>query len=78
MSVKGTRFKARISHDGKQHHLGSFSTKEEAAAAYDKATRQYKGSTAVCNYASEKEGEAAVAAATVGIVPRTKGVSLSE
>jgi hypothetical protein len=37
----GKRWQARISHDSKNHHLGTFATKPEAAFAYDKDARQY-------------------------------------
>jgi hypothetical protein len=58
------RWKARIRYDGKQHHLGSFGTKQEAALAYDREAR-LKGCTFQCalNYGSIAAAEAAVTAA---------------
>jgi hypothetical protein len=37
---------------GKQHHIGTFGTKEEAALAYDRATREHGGSRSPLNYVS--------------------------
>jgi hypothetical protein len=47
------RWKARIRYDGKQHHLGTSDTKQEAALAHDRDAR-LKGCTFQCtlNYGS--------------------------
>jgi hypothetical protein len=37
------RWQAHIMHEGKNFHLGTFSTKEEAHAAYCKAGRRFFG-----------------------------------
>jgi hypothetical protein len=34
------RWQAQITYDSKQHSLGTFDTKQEAAFAYDRAARQ--------------------------------------
>ena len=52
-----------MSYAGKQHYLGYFNTKEEAAAAYDTAAREHKGSDVVCNFESAEAAAVAVAAA---------------
>jgi hypothetical protein len=57
------KWKANLRYNGKKHYLGLFNTKEEAAAVYDKAVREHRGSAAVCNFATAEEGEAAAAAA---------------
>jgi hypothetical protein len=40
VSTSGRRWKARISYDGKEHNLGTFNTKQEAALAYDRKSRE--------------------------------------
>jgi hypothetical protein len=61
--ANGKKWIAKLRYDGKQHNLDSFNTKEEAAAAYDKAARQHKGSDAVCSFGSAQEGGAAASLA---------------
>jgi hypothetical protein len=41
--ANGNRWQAVISYDGRQHQLGTYDYKEQAAAAYDRAARQHKG-----------------------------------
>lgn len=50
-SARGRRWRAQISHKGKNIHIGSFHTPEEAAAAYDQAAREYHGPNAITNAA---------------------------
>ena len=57
------KWKAQITHGGKRHYLGSFHTKEEAAAAHDAAARKFKGNDARCNFDSAEAAAAAVATA---------------
>ena len=63
VSAKGKRWCAKINYDSKQHNLGTFETKQEAALAHDREAR-LKGSTSQCalNYGST----AAAGAAAVG------------
>jgi hypothetical protein len=64
VSAKGNRWIAQIRYDGKNHYLGCFGTKQEAALAYDRAARQC-GKDKPLNYESiEAAGEAAAAAAS--------------
>ena len=53
------RWQAKLRHNGREHHFGTYNTKQEAAAAYDKATRKRKGANAVCNFATQQEADAA-------------------
>lgn len=46
---KGSRYRAQISYRGVHHHLGSFSTVEDAAEAYNKAALTIHGQFAVLN-----------------------------
>jgi hypothetical protein len=58
------RWKAEIRYDSKNHHLGYFDTKEEAALAYDTEARQCGEDKALnCESTAAAEEAAAVAAA---------------
>lgn len=46
---RSTRFEARIKAHGKQRHLGTYSTANDAARAYDAAAVEMHGSFAVTN-----------------------------
>jgi len=46
----GTRFQARIRYMNVERHLGMFTTREEAAMAYDRAAIEYHGEYAKLNY----------------------------
>jgi hypothetical protein len=52
------RWAAQITYDSKQHHLGCFGTKQEAALAYDREARQC-GEDKLLNYESIKAAEEA-------------------
>ena len=52
------KWQAYIGHDGKKVHLGSFSTAEQAARAYDAKASELKGAAAILNY-PDKGGAAA-------------------
>jgi hypothetical protein len=65
--AKGKRWTAKITYDSKQHNLGYFDTKQEAALAYDRVASQC-GEDKPLNYdydspkAAEEAAEAAQAA----------------
>jgi hypothetical protein len=54
------RWKASISINSRSKHLGYFTTKEQAAAAYDSAARLNHGVNAVCNYDSPEDAAQAI------------------
>ena len=49
-SVGNGRFSAKITRNGLKTHLGTFSTAEAAAAAYDMAARAVYGDACLCNF----------------------------
>jgi hypothetical protein len=58
VSATGKRWIAQLNYDNKQHHLGSFDTKQEAALTYDREARQ-RGKDKLLNYESIKAAEEA-------------------
>ena len=57
------KWQAMIGINGRKQNLGSFGTKEQAAAAYDSAARLYHGVNAVCNYDGPEDAALAISAA---------------
>ena len=56
----GKRWSAQLyTPGGKMLRLGCYDTKQEAALAYDRAAREKRGDTAVCNFDTEQEAEEA-------------------
>ena len=54
----GKKWRAQITYGGKQNHLGTFDTKEQAALAYDQAVRKHAPDKPL-NYESIEAAEAA-------------------
>jgi hypothetical protein len=65
VSAKRKRWIAQISYGFKQHKLGTFDTKQEAALAFDREARQC-GEDKLLNYESIKVAEEAAAQAQAG------------
>ena len=78
VSAKGKKWGATISHAGERHYLGTFRTREEAAAAHDAAARQHRsGEGGVAyNFESAEAGQAAAAEAAEAQVPVVAGMPL--
>jgi hypothetical protein len=66
VSANCKRWKAKICYDSKEHHLGYFDTKQEAALAYDREIRQCGGDRPL-NYESIKAAQEAAAHAQAAI-----------
>jgi hypothetical protein len=62
VSASGKRWKSLIGYDNKQHFLGYFDTKQEAALAYDREARQF-GNNKLLNFESIRAAEEAAAQA---------------
>jgi hypothetical protein len=67
--ARGKRWTANISYGGKQHSLGSFDTKQEAALAYDREASQC-GEDKLLSYESIKAAEEAAAQAQADYRPK--------
>jgi hypothetical protein len=60
VSANGKWWAAKICYDSKQHYLGTFDTKQDAALAYDREARQ-RGEDRPLNYESIEAAEEAAA-----------------
>jgi hypothetical protein len=67
VTANGKRWEARITYGGKQHYLGTFDTKQEAALAYDRAAKAHGGGKKRLNYESIEAAEDAAAHAQAEI-----------
>jgi hypothetical protein len=65
---ESTSQKKKFSYGGKQHRLGTFATKQEAALAYDREARQ-RGESKPLNYESIAAAEEAAVQAQAGLPP---------
>jgi hypothetical protein len=61
VSASGKRWAAQICYNSKQHRLGTFYTKQDAALAYDRAAREHGGGKKKLNYTSMEAAEEAAA-----------------
>jgi AP2-like factor (ANT lineage) len=63
VSASKKRWRAEIKYDGRNHYIGTFVTKQEAALAYDTAAREHCGGKKKLNYESITAAEEAAAQA---------------
>jgi hypothetical protein len=63
VSASKSRWVAKIRYGGKQHRLGSFDTKQQAALVYDREARANGGGEKPLNYETIEEAKQAAAAA---------------
>jgi hypothetical protein len=68
VTAKGKRWQAQINYGGKIHYIGIFTTKQEAALAYDTAAREHGGGKRKLNYESIKAAEEAAAHAQAAML----------
>jgi hypothetical protein len=67
VAALGKRWAARIYYGAKRHCLGTFTTKQEAALAYDGAAREHGGGKKKLNFESIKAAEETAAHAQAEI-----------
>ena len=72
MYTKGKRWVARIAHNGKKHHIGTFETTEEAARAFDQAALAIHGVAANLNFAVHGDLQQAVQEAKASWKPKVR------
>jgi hypothetical protein len=74
VSASGKRWKAQLYYDNKNHGLGTFDTKQEAALAYDREVRQC-GKDKALNYESIAVAEEAAVQAQADLPPPPRPAS---